>query len=455
MASDPRDTAFRLLQSGQKTQATLDRAIEDAAREIDALTPKDRALCNAIVFGVLRHRGHIDHIIRSCARRPFAELDPKVLTLLRIGVFQLVYLDRIPDFAAIHSSIDLAKVRTGKNAAGFINAVLRKAADTWRTLDLPDRKRHFPAYLAAGFSIPQWLGKRWTTRYGKTQTEELGRALLDIPAVTLRVNPMKTSRDKVLNDLCGRGFQAVKTPRSRLGIKLTSPGGPVTDLPGFDAGMFQIQDEAAQLVVELLAPKPGERILDACAGLGTKTCHIGQLMDNRGEIVANDPGAGKHEGLQIEASRLGLTQISTTALDIRKTGMKDFGGYFDRVLVDAPCTGLGVLRRNPDTRWKRTAKDITRMAAIQKKILKASASLVAPGGVLVYAVCSCEPEENEEVIRHFLEKRKDFIPDPGGFSAHLPGFSNPDRPGFQFGTFPVYKDMDGFFTARMKRKQTP
>jgi 16S rRNA (cytosine967-C5)-methyltransferase len=224
-------------------------------------------------------------------------------------------------------------------------------------------------------------------------------------------------------------------------------------LPGFNDGLFQVQDEAAQLAVQLLGPKPGETILDACAGLGTKTCHMALEMENKGNITANDTGQGKAERLNNEAGRLNIDIIDTTHVDMSRAGINDFSSYFDRVLVDAPCTGLGVLARNPDSRWKRRSKDIMRMAALQKKILNGSANLVTPGGVLVYAVCSCEPEETIQVIQRFLDKRKDFTPDPSGFERHLPFFCESGDKTFQKTTFPDHLDMDGFFMARMRRNK--
>ncbi len=449
--TNPRARAFELLESGQKKNTTLDRAIDKASASLDALAPQDRALCNALVFGVLRHRGRLDYIIRACSHRPIDRIDTRILTLLRLGVFQLVCLDRIPDFAAIHATMELSKKKVGKKTAGFINAVLRKAAAEYPTIALPDKQKKFTAWLTATCSIPPWLGKRWVSAFGRENTQKLGLASLEIPPITLRVNPLKVSRDEMLNALVGEEIIADATHYSDSGINIKTLGRPVSHLPGFDQGWFQVQDEAAQLVTILLDPRPGERVLDACAGLGTKTCHMGQLMENKGDLVANDPDVGKQKGLIAEARRLGLTLIRPVSFDITKVRLSDMGGYFQRILVDAPCTGLGVLRRNPDIRWRRRQNDIQRMAALQKKVLNAAANLVAPGGVLVYAVCSCEPEENDGVIDHFLAKRKDFTADPDGFQRRLPIFSAPEAPRFSFKTYPAHTDMDGFFTARLKR----
>ncbi|MCG8550856.1 MAG: 16S rRNA (cytosine(967)-C(5))-methyltransferase RsmB [Desulfobacterales bacterium] len=453
MTSDPRYMAFTLIEAGQKPTLPLDRAIEDAAQQLERLSQKDKGLCHAIVFGVFRHRGRIDQLIGHGSKLAFDRIDPKVKTILRIGVFQIVFLDRVPDFAAINTTIELAKPVCGKKASGFINAVLRNISRSHKDIALPGSNKNFAGHLAAAFSLPAWLGKRWTARYGKEKTLALGKALMELPPLTLRINPRKISRDALIEAFDRAGINAHPTRFSPLGLQLQTSGIAIPDLPGFNEGLFQVQDEAAQLAVQLLGPKPGENNLDACAGLGTKTCHMALEMENQGSITANDTGESKAGRLDSEADRLDIDIIGNTHVDMTRAGFKDFSAYFDRVLVDAPCTGLGVIARNPDSRWKRTSKDIMRMAALQKKILNGSANLVAPGGVLVYAVCSCEPEETNQVVERFLEKRKDFSPDPLGFEAHLPFFCKSGDKRFSKTTFPDHLDMDGFFMARMRRKK--
>ncbi len=451
MTIDPRHMAFSLIESAQKPLLTLDRAVEEAKEQLDQMDRKDRNLCNAIVFGVFRHRGRIDHYIRHCSKIPFNRMDPYVKTILRLGVFQIVFLDRVPDFAAIHTSIELAKLKTGKKASGFINAVLRNVARTHETIDLPSQDQDIAAHLEAACSIPAWLGQRWEKRYGNDKALMLGQTLMELPKCTLRINPLKTSRDALIAQMDAQGIKAFKTGFSSLGITVELMGHGVTDLPGFSEGFFQIQDEAAQLAAELLGARPGDKVLDACAGLGTKSFHTAFKMDNTGEVTANDTVARKAGPLETEADRLGIDIIRTSCVDMTRACINDFSGYFDRVLVDAPCSGLGVLARNPDTRWKRKPKDLARMAALQKKILNGAANVVAPGGVLVYAVCSCEPEETVEVVDHFLNKRKDYLPDPEGFENQLPFFCNPDSKTFYRATYPNHTGMDGFFMARIKR----
>jgi 16S rRNA (cytosine967-C5)-methyltransferase len=455
MTKDPRHIAFSILLESGTGRVTLDRALDRHDPKILALPLKDRALCHAIVFGVLRHRGRIDHLIRAFSSRPFDRLDAGVLEILRVALFQMVFLDRVPDFAAINTAVQLTKQTISKKSTGFVNAVLRQAAREYKDIDIPSASGQFFAHLRVACSIPKWLGSRWTGVYGQDRTLALCQSLMEIPPLTLRVNRLKTDRHTLAKQLRESGRDTEDTRFSPDGLDLTGPGICISNLPGYPEGLFQVQDEAAQMVSQVLNPCPGESILDACAGLGGKTCHMAQLMENRGRIVAADIDAAKLDRLEAEASRLGICIVEGAAMDVSRATTKDTHGYFDRVLVDAPCTGLGVIRRNPDTRWKRSIKDIQRMAARQKKILNAAASLVSPGGTLVYAVCSCEAEENQEVIDYFLARRKDFIPDSSGMARTAAKLFSaaPDRAWFK--TFPDPGRMDGFFVARLKRKECP
>jgi 16S rRNA (cytosine967-C5)-methyltransferase len=442
MKLDSRQMALKILMRCQKRTCTLDKSIDAAESQLGGLSRQDRNLCNAIVFGVLRHREYLDFIIKSFSKKPFANLDILVLYILRIALFQLVFLDRIPAFAAINTSIELAKKQTNKGTAGFINAVLRNAEQNHHTLALPDLNKNLLAHICTGHSYPGWLIKRWIRFYGGEKTLALCRSINTIPPITLRVNTLKMQRKSLGALLETQDLGVAYTNKSPDGIHISSPGKPVTEIEGFSKGLFQIQDEAAQLVSQILNPKPDETVLDACAGLGGKACHLAQLMNNRGKIIAADLESHKLDSLEAEARRLGIGNIRVRQIDLLKATIKDFDRYFDRVLLDAPCSGLGVMRRNPDTKWKRTLKDVLRLCAQQKKMLNAAANLVKPGGILLYAVCSCEPEENEQVITAFLQKRKDYSLD-----TTMEGIKTADH---FFKTYPE-QHMDGFFAARLKR----
>jgi 16S rRNA (cytosine967-C5)-methyltransferase len=449
MMQDPRHIAFNVLLSWDKTSHTLDKSLEFHSNDISLLSKNDRNLCNALIFGVLRHRESIDWIISEFSKTPLEKLDTKPLYLLRISLFQIMYMNKIPVFAAINTIVDIAKKTLGKKIAGFINAVLRNASQTYSDVALPDVKTKKAKYISIKYSLPLWLAKKWLKAFGFEKTILLCQQINIIPKITLRTNTLKIDRSSLSEKLVLNVKNIEPTAIASQGLSFSNPNMPIHEFEIFKQGMFQIQDEAAQIVTEFLKPKPKEKILDACAGLGGKTGHIAQLMKNQGTIIAADTENKKLESLLEEARRLGIDIIQTKTLNLLKSSIKDFDFYFDRVLIDAPCTGLGVLRRNPDSKWKRSKKDIMRLAAQQKKMLACAANLVKPGGILVYAVCSCEKEENENVIDTFLEKRTDFSIDKNFKSDRYEQFITQE--GF-LKTYPHINSMDGFFAARLMRK---
>ncbi len=445
MKLNTREAALKILLQSADNRTTLDRTLDTVSPQLAHLSQPDKNLCHAIVFGVLRHRNFLDHIIRSFSRIPLSRMDLPVLTVLRMALFQLRFLDRIPDFAAIDTSVNLIKAKNGQKTAGFVNGVLRNAVRRFHTLALPDPHTDLMGHITIVHSIPEWLAKRWIDRYGPDQILELCRTINQVPPLTLRTNTLKITRSALSDTLKIAGHSVQLTPLSPDGIYSMESGARIEALPGFDQGLFAVQDEAAQLVSLILDPKPDHTVLDACAGLGGKTLHMAQIMGGQGQIIAMDTDPDKLSLLETEALRLGIGNIECRVLDLMKADPSDFPHFFDRVLVDAPCTGLGVLRRNPDTKWKRSFQDIQRMAGRQKKLLNAAANRVKPGGILLYAVCSGEPEENEQVVTAFLEKRKDYALSPIRDCFGLPM----DR---YFKTFPNGMNMDGFFAACLKRR---
>ncbi|MEA1968816.1 MAG: methyltransferase domain-containing protein, partial [Thermodesulfobacteriota bacterium] len=331
--------------------------------------------------------------------------------------------------------------------------------------------------------FPLWLSKIWIKNFGFEKSLKLCDAINQIPPITVRANSLKTDRKALAAIIENFAENVTLTEHAENGISFTRPSMPIADMQAFKDGFFQVQDEAAQLITSILDPKPGENILDACAGLGGKTGHAGQLMKNQGNLTAWDINKNKLSSLESEMKRVGITIVKTRQMDLLETTKNEYHNSFDRVLVDAPCTGLGVLRRNPDSKWSRCKNDITRLAKIQSCMLLNAAELVKPGGTLVYAVCSCHPLENEELIIPFLKKRDDFfinknIPcldkssNRGKDQFHNTGmdkFSNTNLNklyninklynkgmisdnGF-FRTYPDNLFMDGFFAVSMQRKK--
>ncbi len=450
--TDPRRIALNVLVSWHDSPHTLTRVMDGYANDMAGMPPNDRSLCNALIFGVLRNREAIDWTIRGFSRTRMEKIELPVLYILRLALFQILYMDRIPVFAAIHTAVDLARSLSGSRATGFVNAVLRNAAENHGRLPLPDPSKDPAEAVSITHSLPLWLAKKWIKAFGLEKTRALGLRINRIPMITVRCNPLRTDRENLAQSLSLCAEHIEFTRYAQRGLRFSNPSRPIQEMEAFCNGWFHVQDEAAQIVTEILAPEPGESILDACAGLGGKTFHIAQMLRGAGEVTACDLDAEKLATLRRESLRLGLNGIETRSLDLTHTTIRDFDRYFDRVLLDAPCTGLGVLQRNPDTRWKRSLKDIHRLSSLQKKMIRSAANLVRPGGILVYAVCSCESEENEAVVQRFLDKRKDFSIDTG---FHFDSYSRfLTRDGF-FKTWPEADHMDGFFAARLKRRLRP
>ena len=424
----------------------------EAARPKDiSLSRRDRALLNALVYGVLRWRGRIDRVIDHFSKTPFKKIDSSILNILRLGLFQIIYLDRIPLSAAVNTCVEMAKSKKKPWVAGFVNALLRNAAKGHRAVLFPDPVKNPAGWLSAEKSFPGWLIKKWLARFGMDETRQMCDAINTIPSITARANTLRTSRRDLLVSLKNEVQNPVPTDFSPSGIHFSTLKAPIAEIHSFKNGEFQIQDEAAQIVSMLLNPQPHECVLDACAGLGGKTGHMAQLMKNRGRIIATDTSSDKLQQLESEMSRLGANIVTSLRHDLIQTPIPDHLDLFDRILLDAPCSGLGVMRRNPDTKWAASKKDLGRFQARQISMLDNLAHRIKQNGRLVYAVCSTEPEENETVVERFLQTNSCFkidkTPiDPAAAAAAL------IKPEGWFRSFPHQYDMDGFFAVCFRKK---
>ncbi|MEE9496163.1 MAG: 16S rRNA (cytosine(967)-C(5))-methyltransferase RsmB [Desulfobacterales bacterium] len=450
MAQDPRKTALDVLNTLTRGKKTLDSILRDIPQDERYLSRRDRALFTAMVYGVLRWRSRLDHIITHFSNTPIQKIEPGVLNILRLGLFQIIYLDRIPDSAAVNTSVEITKQIGASRAAGFVNALLRKSAANYSSVHFPAFEPDPVAFLSAGQSLPGWLAQRWLKRFDKETIMILCDTINSIPPITIRTNTLKTTREQLILSLESQVERIESTTVAPDGIKLINPKRSIPELPAFKNGWFQVQDEAAQLVALLLNPQPGESVLDACAGLGGKTAHIAQLMQNKGSLTAIDRDEKKLQQLDSEMQRLNIPIVHTLCHDLVSALDKKQVDVFDRILLDAPCSGLGVLRRNPDIKWNSTEKSLKRHANIQKRLLETLAPMVKPNGVLVYSVCSIEPEENEAVIHAFLKNQPEFVIDksPGKVPETMLSLIEP-KTGFK--TLPILNDLDGFFLARLKR----
>jgi 16S rRNA (cytosine967-C5)-methyltransferase len=408
--SPARAAAARVLERVLVDDAFSDLAL-DAEIGARQLTPRDAALATEVVYGTLRWQRYLDWILAPHSRRRLDALDPRVLVILRMSAYQLVFLERVPAFAVVNDAVSLASVRARPGVSGFVNAVLRSFERRGAREREPAAPRDPVEALAVRLSFPTWLAARWVERYGMDEAAALMRAMNERPPITIRANTLHVPREALAERLrLEDGLTVTPTRYAPEGLTVEHGGTPASWSP-FAAGDFAVQDEASMLVAHLLAPRPGETIADACAAPGTKTTHLGQLMANEGRILAFDPQPARLARVPEVAARLGIGIVEPHEGTVESLA-SSFGERCDAVLVDAPCSNLGVLRRNPDVKWRRGAESVAEAASRQREILAAAAQMVRPGGRLGYATCSLEPAENELVAQAFVAERRDFVVDP-------------------------------------------
>lgn len=442
--------ALKVLVRWESQKPLLDEVLAEVLDKSVLPDPRDKALLTEMINGVVRHLSFLDYQISRVSRTPLEKMDPEVRNTLRLGAYQ-IFFTRIPPNAAVNETVNILKRKRGKWITGLINAVLRELLRKQKNPALPPKEMDPIAYLAVKYSYPRWLVKRWLERFGFEETEALLAAGNKRPPLVVRANTLRVSRDQLLLYLQGEVPEAEATLYSPEGIVLRGFRGRISKLKAFKVGWLLVQDEASQLVSHVVAPRPGERILDACAGVGGKATHLAQLMRNTGRIYALDLYPWRLKRLQENAQRLGVTNIEVMAMDATQALETLGGNFFDRLLIDAPCTGTGIIRRHPDIKWARRPEDLQHGPEKQYRLLSSLAPLLKAGGVLVYATCSLEPEENELLIARFLEEHPQFsLEDP---RPDLPRTARElvDEKGF-LRTYPHRHHLDGFFTARLRKK---
>jgi len=444
-AATARGVAHDVLVRVETTDAFADLLLGERLAQA-TLAEDDVRLSTQLVYGTLAWQGRLDHHLAALFKRPLARLEADVLCALRLGLYQLLFLERVPAYAAIDTSVSLVAER-GRGPRGLVNALLRKAAAGPHTLALPpaaDRIRR----LAVEWSHPEWLVERWAVEQPADELAAVLRADNEPPPTTLRVNPARSSQGEVVAELARHGVQA-SPGRWAASAVVIERGGVRTAGPSLlDTGRVSFQSEASRLVVDLLAARPGMTVLDACAAPGGKTTAIAERLDGAGRVLALDPRRAGLARLSVECRRLGLERVLAAVADARFPPARP---GFDAVLVDAPCSGLGTLRRHPEARWRRRPEDVPRLAALQKAILDCTAPLVRPGGTLVYAVCTLTREENEGVLEDFLAGHPTFGVEPAtavlrAEAAELVASDGCVR------TYPHRHGLDGFFAVRLARR---
>ena len=383
-------------EAGQYSNIALDTALKR-----NEISPADRGLLTSLVYGTLEHLLTLDHAVCALSSRKAEQIDAETRNLLRMGIYQLAYLDRVPDHAAVNETVALAPRRS----RGFVNAILRAFLRAEKRIALPHRESDLIQYLSIRYSFAPAICQRFVKAFGEDRAEALLESFCTPPATTLRVNTLRTTRQDLLETLTNAGFEAVESPESPHGIRLLG-NAPVPALPGFADGSFFVQDEASQLCVEALGARPEMNVIDVCSCPGSKSFGIAADMENRGRVVSCDLHANKLSLVKSGAERLGISIIETEARDARER--KDaFVGIFDRVLCDVPCSGFGVFAKKPELRYK----DPTKSAAlpdIQLEILENASAYLKAGGLLVYSTCTLLPAENGDNVARFLHTHTDF-----------------------------------------------
>ncbi|MBW1720926.1 MAG: 16S rRNA (cytosine(967)-C(5))-methyltransferase RsmB [Deltaproteobacteria bacterium] len=448
----PRNLALEILDALPPRRSTSISLVENRLLGQASLPARDRAFLMHLVQGVLRWRMRLDWIIGQVSDHPIKKIHPRILNILRIGIYQILFMDRVPDSATVNEAVEQAKAVGLGRLAPFVNGVLRQVCRTWRTLPYPDRQEDPAGFLSVYYSYPRWLVERWMDTWGEGFTEELLSAGNQIPSLTLRTNTLKADRPSLIKLLAEEGVSGVPAPYAPEGVLLPEFRGRVTELRAFKKGLFQVQDQAAQIASHLLRVKPGEWVLDVCAGLGGKATHLAQLMENQGGVIALDIHHGRLLDLQGAKRRLGLSRIFTVQADAGQAIANLFQYRFDRILVDAPCSGLGVLSRHPDGKWNKGEADILRLSTLQTRILSEAAGLLRPGGRMLYVTCTLSKEENEGVVGNFLKRKEGFTLE--NLRDQGPEWTREliDEQGF-FRTFPNIHGMDGFFAALFLRRR--
>jgi len=413
---------------------------------------RDRQFVTLLVNGALKHRLTLDYALRRYLSKPMSSLPHEIRAILRIGAFQLLYVDKVPNAVAVNESVELAK--QFPKFTGLVNVVLRKVMDKAWDFPWPDAQRETVRYLSVRYSHPEWMIQRWLKRWGLEETEALCQANNE-PALTwIRTNTLKISREALMDRLIREGITVELGIRVQESLKIQNFGA-LDQLETFGEGLFTVQDESSQLVAHVVAPTPGQRVLDACSAPGGKTTHLAQLMQNEGEILAFDVHEHKLELIDRLAQRLGITIIRPLLGDARDlVGVKPRSQQ--RVLVDAPCSGLGVLRRRADLRWLKTEQDLLDLPRLQLAILERAAACVDIGGDLVYSTCTIEPEENFELVKTFRSAHPEF--EPVNLSEILP-FTLEDPRDLQqarkgmLQLLPHRHGTDGFFLTKFRRRE--
>jgi 16S rRNA (cytosine967-C5)-methyltransferase len=435
----PRGIAVKILNRIERTDSYLDKLLDVELRS-DELNDLDKRFLTELTHGVVRWKTRLDFIIEQFCKNKFAMQDPNIRNAMRVALYQILFLSKIPHAAAVNEAVEFVKKIRGQKAANLVNAVLRNIIRNLNKLPTPDHETDPVQYLSIIYSHPSWMVKRWVDRYGLYETEQLLSANNERPTIVVRANTLKITADELVKLFEERNIRNTRSKYLENFIKVGHLSG-IYNLDLFEKGYFSVQDESSGLVVKLLDPKPGETVIDLCSAPGGKTTFIGELMKNQGKIIAVDKYEHRLNLVKQSCERLGVENVEFIPKDALEVDVEPA----DKVLVDAPCSGLGVIQKKPDIKWQRELSDIRNLAKTQIELLEKASKLVKNGGVIVYSTCTIEPEENIEIVKEFLSRHPEFKIDDA--RNYLPSDIVNGEGCME--TYPHKHDMDGGFAVRL------
>lgn len=436
-----RELALELLETVEKNQS-YSNLLLNSAIEKNSLSGRDAALLTEITYGTIQRKMTLDYYLAPFLKK---KLDSWVRQLLRLSVYQMVYLDKVPERAVIHEAVEIAKKRGHKGISGLVNGVLR-SIQREGLLSL-DEVKDEAERISIETSHPLWLVKRWISQFGKERTREMCERNLVAPTQTIRINQAKSTRAEVISMLEEEGFEAKASEVIPEAVHILK--GNIAQSQVFKDGLATIQDESSMIVAHALELEAGQKVLDACAAPGGKTTHIAEKLEGTGTVSALDLHEHKVKLIEQNANRLGLYNIETRAEDSRKANGLFPKESFDRILVDAPCSGLGVLRRKPDIKYAKKEEDLQSLQQVQLSILEAVAPLLKEGGILIYSTCTVDEEENKGTVEQFLHAHPDF--EPEALKKLPPAIQSLTKQGM-LQVFPQDFNGDGFFISKFRKK---
>jgi len=442
---NPRETALKILYKTIEKDGYSNVLLGNSLSS-GSFSPEDRAFVTRMVYGVLDNGIYLDWVIQKFSKIKLKKISPWTMNILRISIYQILFMDKVPDYAVVNEGVKMAKKYGSKGAAGFVNGILRNLIRNPKDTEIPSENEDPVQYISLKYSHPGWMVEDWIKIFGREFSEELCLSNNLPPKMVIRTNTLKISVDDLITLLQDMGLK-VRRGKYSLKALIIENGIAVISLNAFKEGFFYVQDESSMLSIETLDPRPGQFLVDVCSAPGGKTTYAAQMMEDRGRIIARDINDKKLEMIQENCRRLGIQSVETRVFDAEQLD-NQLLGKADRVLVDAPCSGLGIIRRKPDIKWKKEREHYSVLARKQKKILSNAAKYLKPGGMLVYSTCTIMPQENMEVFEDFLKNNPGFI--PCDISTLVPEAIRMDscKNGY-LQLFPNVHGVDGFFISKM------